>query len=178
MVSLGPDTQSYNFTHMTSFVDLNSDKKLETCTTKGSIFDYLYHNPNFSRFCKIVEHASMQGQLNSIQADFTMFIPSNDYLQHLPEEYFDRMDDGLARQILKSCTLNRRIGKNLITSSPVSYFNTISRYPTMKMYVTNISGVTAINNCVQVVKYDILLNNGIIHLVDGLIVPNHDYYMN
>lgn len=176
MVSLGPDTQSYNFTHMTSFVDYNG-KKPKTCTTKGSIYDFLYHNPNFSRFRGIVELCSMQGQLDDVQANFTLFIPSDNFLRHLPESFFTRMDDGLAHQILKSSTMNRRINKELVMSSPCSYFNTIGKHPTTKMYVTNINGNTTINESVRVVKYDIILNNGIIHVVDGLIMPDMEMCM-
>jgi len=120
-----------------------------------------------------VEKASMQGQLSSPQANFTLFVPSDDYLSGWN---IDTLDDGLARQILSASTLRNRIDKNLIMSSPVSYFTT--RNARMRMYVTNISGKTQINNCVSVVKYDILLNNGIIHVVDGLILPSEDTFMN
>lgn len=175
MVSVGPDRQSYDFTHMYSFVDYTSDKEPMPCMTEGSIFHFLYNNPKFSRFKQIIEKASMQGQLDSGQADLTIFIPTDDYIRHIPSQYFDDMDDGLAHQILNASTLNRRIGKDLLTSSPVSYFTTRNRR--MRMYVTNISGKTQINNCVSVVKYDILLNNGIIHVIDGLIEPSNDTFM-
>lgn len=175
MVSVGPDKQSYDFTHMYSFVDYRSDEH-KLCLTKGSIFHYIYSNSKFSKFRKIVEHASMEGQLDSSQADFTIFIPTDDYLRHIPDWYFDQMDNDTAVRILKSSTLSRQINKDLLMSSPVSYFKT--RNPRMRMYVTNISDKTQINNCASVVKYDIVLNNGIIHLIDGLIEPSNDTFMN
>lgn len=176
MVSLGPDTQSCNYSHMYSFVDLANSHEPQLCINKDSIYDFLHKNPHFSKFKQIVHRAKMEGQLNEIQANFTLFIPSDSSLQDIPQDFFDKMDDGLARQILKSSSLLRKIDKYLITSSPVAYYRTMD--PTMRMYVTNISGRTQINNCVSVVKYDIVLNNGIIHLVDGLIVPSDDTFMN
>lgn len=172
MVSISPDTQSYDFTHMWSFVDYRNEKAPKKCVVKGSIFDFLYSNPEYSKFLKIVEKASMEGQLNDPQANFTLFIPSNDLIKHIPEEYFDIMDDGTARQILKGSTLNRKIDKRLLQFSPVSYFMTINTCPQTRLYVTNISGITEIDNCVKVVKYDNILNNGIIHVVDNLIIPD------
>lgn len=174
MVSLGPDTQSYNYLHMVDFVDYRGKKPLPPIT-KGSIYEFISHE-RYSKFRTIVDRAGMRSQLNNSQADFTIFVPDNEFLKHIPCEYFKNMDDGLARQILNSSTLRRRIDKLLLVASPVSYFATLD--PRMRMYVTNISNVTKINNCVSVVKYDNILNNGIIHIIDSLIAPSQDTFMN
>jgi uncharacterized surface protein with fasciclin (FAS1) repeats len=176
MVSCYPETQNYNFTHMSSFVDYRNPDAAEMCVNKGSIYDYINSNPIFSKFRTIVQRANMLGQLNQPQADFTVMIPPNDHLQHIPEDYFAKMDDGLARQILKASCINRVIDKNLITSSPVSYYYTQNKE--MRMYVTNIGGRTEINNCCSIIQYDISLNNGMVHIIDGLIVPSNAHFMN
>ena len=72
--------------------------------------------------------------------------------------------------------IDRKITKNLITSSPVAYYYT--RNDKMRMYVTNIDDNTRINNSVNIVKYDINVNNGLIHIIDGIIIPNEDHFMN
>ena len=46
------------------------------------------------------------------------------------------------------------------------------------MYITNINRITNINNCVNVVKYDIWKENGIIHIIDNLLLPSEDHFMN
>lgn len=176
MVSYGPDTQSLNLTHMYSFVDYRSNKIPNMLLTKGSIYDYIHSEPEFSKFKTIIERAGMINQLNSPQANFTIMIPSDVYLNHIPCDYFEYMDDGLARQILACSTINRRIDRELITSSPVSYY--VTRNPQMRMFVTNIGGVCNINNCADIVKYNIICNNGIIHIVNNLIAPNEDTFIN
>lgn len=176
MVSYGPNTESCNFTHMYSFVDYRNNQEPELCPNPGTLYDYIRKNPNMSKFKRIVEYAMMSGQLNEHEADFTLFIPTDNFLKHIPKEYFEYMDNGLARQIFNSSTLWRQLNKDMITSSPVAYYNT--RNPEMRMYVTNISGQTRINNCATIVKYDIITNNGIIHIVDNLIAPNMDTFMN
>lgn len=176
MVSFAPTTQACLFNHMSSFVDYQSDVDPKMCINKGSIYDFIYNNPKFSKFRKIVDTANRMGFLNEDQANCTIFIPSDDNLRHIPQSYFDTMDDGLARQILASSTIPKKLASDLLTSSPVCYYYT--KNPAMRMYVTNISSRTRINNCATVIKYDIWCNNGIIHLVDNLIEPSQDHFMN
>lgn len=174
MVSVGPDTQSYNYTHMYSFVDLNSNSE-QSEITKNSIYDYI-NKPGFSKFKMVVNRAKNIGLLNDIQANCTVLIPKDEFLTDIPTEYFSKMDDGLARQILASSIIDRKISKKLITSSPVAYY--ITRNPAMRMYVENISGITIVNSCSRIVEYDIQCNNGLIHIVSNLITPNEKHFMN
>ena len=173
--SMGNDP-SYMYTHMYSFTDYRGDNNEKMCINSYTIYDYISKNSMFSNFKKIVEKANMSGQLNDSQANFTIMIPSDDYLRHLPDEYFENMDDGLARQILKASTINRVLDKKIITSSPVSYYYTLNSE--MRMYVTNIGGRTKINNCSTIRKYDISVVNGIIHIVDNLITPSDSHFLN
>lgn len=185
MVSCGPDVQNCNFTHMSYFNDLHGDK-VQPCMRKNSLYWFLFNNGEFSKFLRIVDRAKMIGQLNKIQADFTLFVPRDQDLKHIPEAFFEFMDDGLAKQIFNASCMNRRISGNLLVSSPVSYYATLNSE--MRMYVTNIFSVsprdngegitTEINKCARVLKYDVLLDNGLIHIIDNIIVPNGDHFMN
>ena len=166
---------SYMYTHMYSFTDYRGSES-KMCLNKGTIYDYISSNPSFSKFKTIVERAGMKGQLNELQANFTIMIPSDEHLNHIPVEYFNKMDDGLARQILKASSIIRILDKKIITSSPVSYYNTLNQE--MRMYITNIGGKTRINNCCSIVNYDISLCNGMIHVVDNLVVPSDAHFMN
>ena len=175
MVSYGPDIQNMNFTHMVSFVDYPNRTKPQLSLNPGSLYDYIYKNPNMKKFRTIVERAGMAGQLNEEEANFTLFIPLDQYLKHIPEAYFINMDDGQARQILNASTYKTQIDGRLLVSSPVAYYYT--KNDQMRMYVTNISRRTVLNNCANVVKFDIQCTNGIIHIVDGLVAPNLDTFM-
>lgn len=192
MVSFGPDVQGLNYIHKYSFVDLrnkNENSPSETsfsssfagtakdvCSSPNTIFNYIKTKPEFSKFRKIVARAQMDGFLDNIEANFTILIPEDRYLSHIPKEFFDTMDNGLARQILSASSIDRRIDKKLITSSPVAYYFT--KNPKMRMYITNIDSKTQVNNCMEIIKYDIKLDNGLIHITNGLIVPSEDHFMN
>lgn len=186
MTSCGPDGQPSLYTHMWSFPDYrmqektNSQTALMPCFLPGSLYAYFYSNPSFSKFRTIVDRAQMIGQLGGTQADFTILAPKDESLTHIPVEYFTKMDDGLAKQILNASIIHRSQNKKILTSSPVSYYAT--KNPEMRMYITNIGGkngiVTRVNNCATVVEWDIECNNGLLHVVDNIIAPNMDHFMN
>lgn len=172
MTTLIPSIQPLKYTHMYLHQDLHDTEcKTKMCTTPGSIADYLYTGENFSKFLAIVDKAQMFGVLDNSQTNITLFVPENKYLENIPE-----LDTGFARQILACCTLDRRIDRDLVTSSPFSYFPT--KNPQNNMYVSNINNDTRINNQAQVVKFNINCTNGIIHIVDRLLVPSECHYLN
>lgn len=175
MVSIGPDTQSYNFSHMYLFVDYNGNEP-ELCVTSGSMYEFLKKDGGFTKFLQVLDKADKCVRVNDIQADCTMFIPRDVYLKDVPNDFFAEMDEGLARQIVASSTLRKKIDGELVTCCPVSYFTTMN--PKMRMYVTNIRGKTQINNCMYVQQYDVMCSNGIIHITTGIIVPTNDTFMN
>lgn len=168
MTSIGPYTQSYNFTHMWDIPDLRGCLPKKGYT-KNSLMDLISNTPGFSKFKYIIKLAKMDGIYNADQADFTLFVPSDRALANLPEEVLLNMDDATARNIVMASTLNRRITGELLADSPASYFVTRSRQN--KLFITNISGQTYINNDLKVIDTDIEADNGLIHVVDGLIWP-------
>lgn len=176
MVSYAPDTQSLLFNHMTSFVDYRSDKEPKMCINEGSIYSILSDNPKFTKFKKIIDTANMMGLFNDIEMNSTLFATPDDFLKHLPDCFFTNMDNGMARQIVNSSLIPKILAKDLITSSPVSYLYT--KNPYMRMYVTNINSVTTLNNCAKVIQFDKWCSNGIVHVIDNLLSPNEDHFMN
>lgn len=176
MVSYGSDIQNMNFTHMTHFTDYQSRVEPQLCINSGSIYDIINRHPQMAKFKTIVLRAMMEGRLNDEQADFTVFIPLDNYLKHIPIDYFAKMDDGLARQVIDASILKRTIEGKLLISSPVAYYYT--RNDQMRMYITNINRQTRVNKCASVVSFDNNCTNGVIHIVDNIVAPNLDTFMN
>lgn len=175
MTSCGPNTQSYNFTHMYDFQDYRLTTKPEIKINMNSVYSVICNN-DFSLFKVIVERAGMSGRLNDIELNCTLFIPKNSDIVKYGNDFFEFMDDGLARQILSACMLRRRIKSDIIKSSPVAYYDT--KNDAMRMYVTNINSITTINNRADVVTYDLECSNGVIHIIDDLIIPTDEKFMN
>jgi len=177
MVSIGPYTKSYDNTHMWDFSDLRSSKPTpQLCVPRNSLYDYLSHHPEMKKFTAIVHKAGMIGEMSQPEFNSTIFIPLDRYLKE-PLEVYEKMDRGTARNILNVSMLNDRIDGVLVRSSPVSSYTTKDPYNYDYMYVTNISGVTEINQCAKVVQYDVKLTNAIVHITDNIIMPNYEHFI-
>jgi uncharacterized surface protein with fasciclin (FAS1) repeats len=168
MVSIGPSTQSHNFTHMYDIPDLRGCLPRQA-ECPNSLMAIISKHPDFSKFRYMVKLGKLEGVLNGVQADFTIFIPSDRAIAGLGDAVFINMDDATARHIVKSSMLNRKIPSELLEDSPASYF--LTRDPPNRLFITNISGRTYINNDINVIHKDLMTSNGIIHVVDNLIWP-------
>lgn len=171
MSSCGPNTQSLNFTHMFKSNKSNKPNKNLTCNyTKGSIMELLNSHPDFTKFTYIIKLAEMDKILDDTQANFTIFVPSDNELKYnSSDDILSTMDRGDARQIVLSSLIDDRIPKELLTDSPASYM--ITKNPVNRIFITNIDDVTKINNNLTIILFDIIRTNGIIHVVNKLIEP-------
>ena len=166
MVSVGPDSQPCNLTHMFDFF-LRSQTGHKTLD-QDSLFGIINRTEDFSFFKRIVENAMMCDILNSSQTDFTLFVPHNDAFLGKDLNY---MDISLARHIVRTSTLDKKITSELLEDSATSYFAT--KDPPNRLFVRNFNGDTFINDQAKVVYKDIIATNGIIHIVDKLIIPEY-----
>ena len=169
MVSIGPNSQVYNFTHMFDFTDLRGPlpKKIPC---KNSILGFLNSNPDYSIFLYLVKLSNQEGFLDNLQAQFTLFLQTNSSLQSINRNIFVNMDQGTAYSIVRSSLLKYRIPSEVLEDSPQAYYYTMSEEN--RLMITNISGNTYINGNVKIIKKDILCTNGLIHVTDGLFIPN------
>jgi uncharacterized surface protein with fasciclin (FAS1) repeats len=175
MVSIGPYTQAYDMKQMYNFVDWNNNKdKKVVCTPSNSLMGVLRSNPDFSIFAGIVKRARYEGKLSQDQANFTLFVPSNvQLLARYNKVWLDNIDDGLCRQIMAFSMMNRKLDKDIIQSSPISTLPTIDR--SNSMLVQTVSNVTHLPNSTTVIDWNYSTDNGIIHIVDNLLIL--DYFL-
>lgn len=169
MTSSGPYSQSNNFTHMFDFTDYKGPlPTMVPCP--NTLLGLIYNNPDFSIFKFMVHRSKLNSFFNLSQADFTVFIPSDkELLKRMDESIFTNMDILTARSIVKSCMLNNRISSEVLEDSPAAYYYTTE--PSNRLFITNLNGNTIINNNIKIIKKDILLKNGIVHVIDGLVIP-------
>ena len=168
MTSCGPNSQSYNFTHMFEFNDVNG-KYPTKCYKRNSIMYVLDNHPDFRKFTYIVKLADLDMILDSIQANFTIFVPSDTELNRKKnvENILLTMDEGTAKNIVYASLINNRLPKEIIKNSPVYYLNTLS--PQNRMFISTIDENTKINNKVNIIHFDIICNNGVIHVTDNML---------
>ena len=169
MSSITPTTMSLVNSHMFDMVDLRKCLQNPRQYCSGSLMDIINRHPDFTKFSYIIKTAHLDSVLNDIQANFTIFVPSDKEISSIEEGLFTNLDISNARQIVLTNMLKYRIPSELLTDSPSTYFTTMN--PIEKLFVTNINNITYLNNCTKVIYTDIEATNGLIHVVDNLIWP-------
>lgn len=179
--------QALNMTHMFEFTDLRSCKKNNIRTDEKSIAWYINTNNEFSIFKRILFRSGMTELFSTQQSYKTLLIPTDSFIREnlfekdktKEEIFFQLLDVGTARGIVNSSTLPDIINSDILKSSPNAYY--ITKDHKMRMYIFNVSGQTFINTGnqpIKVVSFDICLGNGIIHIIDNLIIPNECTFIN
>lgn len=168
MTAQYPYTPRYDNTHMWNISDIKGCyPKVKYCDT--SIMGLLENNPDFGKFKYLVKLAKLDGQLNDPQANVTLFVASDRAIANLGDSWCINADLGWAFNLIRTSMVNRRITSELLTQS--SAFWLLTRDSPNRLFISNISGKTRINNDVSIIHPDIQCSNGIIHVVDKLILP-------
>ena len=172
MVSIGPYTQAYDMKQMYDLPDRRRESEKKKCSYPDhSLMGEINSNPNFTIFAKIAKKARFDTKLSELQADFTVFVPADSYLRKkYNQEFLNNMDIGLAIQIMNFSMMRRQLDQNILQSSPVSIFPTIDRSSSMNMSTVN--SKTMLENCVSVIHWNHPATNGLIHVVDDLLIPS------
>ncbi len=167
MVSNGPNSQSYNFTHMFDMQDIRGTFPI-TVANPNSLLDIIRTNPDFSKYNYILKLSRLENLFNNIQANFTVFIPSDKALnQQYDESVFVNMDQNTAIHLIKMSMLNDRINGEILRDCPSAYYMT--KDEANRILISNYNYNTYIDNSIRIIKMDVLAINGIIHITDGIL---------
>ena len=174
MVSINPGVQAYDFRHMYNFVDIRKEKTV-CYDNNTTLMGIIKNNKDFSIFEKIVNKAGYELKLADKQSDYTVFVPSDEKLRmRYNQKYLDNIDKGFAKHIVSFSIMNRIIDKNLLQSSPVSIFPTIDR--SNYIHIKTISDITYLTDDTKVIHFNQKADNGIIHVIDNLLIPTNSVY--
>jgi|TARA_B110000259_G_scaffold49886_1_gene58555 transforming growth factor-beta-induced protein len=168
MTSSGPYSQSLNFTHMFDIPDLRGKRKSSICP--NSLLAILNDNKNFSFYLFMVKTAGLYDEFMQPQANFTLFIPNDEVIKEKKlENVVLNLDRSLARHIILSTMLNRKITSDLLKISSACKF--ITRDPPNNLYVKYLDSEIIINDKTKIIISDIEANNGIIHVINNMLIP-------
>lgn len=166
MVSNYPNSQSFDFRQMYDFPTLQTKTKYPSDSLMGVINE----NIDLSIFSKLIKKANYDIKLSSVQADFTIFVPSDNELQKTySTEFLNNIDKGLAIQIINNSIMNRKLDQTLIQSTPLGKYPTLDRSNSLN--ITTINNESIINNRIKIIHFNQPASNGIIHVISDFIIP-------
>ena len=150
----------------------------------NSIIGVISKTPELSKFHQLVKFTKMEETLD-LSSRITIFIPNNDafnkkidldltdflnaknvIMSSITKGVYNRED------LLKNITYkhyNTRKGKIDFIILPRTYH---SYRPYNKLVINKSNDMLTVNSKVNIVKESIVTNNGIIHIVDGVLVPS------
>tara|TARA_Y100000389_G_scaffold203882_2_gene253925 strand:- start:60 stop:575 length:516 start_codon:yes stop_codon:yes gene_type:complete len=169
MTSIGPYTQTLNFTHMFDIQDLRGERKPQVCP--GSLLAIIDDkNNDFSLYSFVVKLAGLNLELTEPQANFTLFIPTDTVLKEKNlEHYILNMDRLSARDFILSSMLNNKITTDLLMISKACKF--ITRKQPYDLNVLCVDDKIIINGRARLIEKDLEAVNGLIHVVDNVLFP-------
>ena len=167
MVSTYPNSQIYDLHQM---YDFKNQIQKKTLYTSNSLMEIINEHPDLSIFCKLIKKAKYENKLSYQEADFTLFVTSDQQLkQKYPPDFFETIDKGKAIQILNASIMNRKIDKKLIQENRYVKYQTLSKSTVLE--ISTLCNETIINGYIKIIHFNQPASNGIIHIISDFIKP-------
>jgi transforming growth factor-beta-induced protein len=131
-----------------------------------TIVDIALGNPDFTTLVDLLSKADLVETLDG-DGPFTVFAPTNDAFSQLPTETVDFLVDPKNVEVLKQVLLYHVVS-GIAVSSSLEEGQNVETVEGSKVSVS-LHPVT-INNAL-VIKKDILASNGVIHVIDSVLLP-------
>lgn len=152
----------YSRRHWQHTINKANDKG---CEATGTIVDFLAGSPQFSTLVTAVQAAGLGETLSG--GEFTVFAPTNEAFAKLPAGTLDAVlaDKAMLTDILTyhavSGSVDAATAKTLSTATMANGKNVTIRTEGKKLYI----------NDSRVVLYDVMTTNGIVHVIDSVLLP-------
>mmetsp|Transcript_24622 Transcript_24622/g.47236 ORF Transcript_24622/g.47236 Transcript_24622/m.47236 type:complete len:390 (+) Transcript_24622:114-1283(+) len=146
------------------------DAVLLPTSATSSIVDLAVADPVFSTLVAAVTAADLVGALSG-DGPFTLFAPTNDAFDALPEGTLDSLLLPENKNALADI-LTYHVVEGIVHSSAITSDVNVTALNGDDIMVTTTDGVKV--NGANVIATDVLANNGIIHVIDAVILPPSD----
>ena len=151
-----------------------SDEDSNKLPENATIVDVAKSNPNFSSLVKALSITGLDKALEDGVATFTVFAPTNQAFTDLLTELKLNSLNDVPKATLSSILLYHVLdGSKMAASISSGYYKTLSAGPAAN---TNLSiyvdmGSTMINKRAKITATDVKADNGVIHVIDKVILP-------
>ncbi|NLZ95095.1 MAG: fasciclin domain-containing protein, partial [Bacteroidales bacterium] len=156
-----------------AFVACSDDDKLPSNST---IVDVAKSNPDFSTLVQALNITGLDVALNNKAASFTVFAPTNQALAALLTELELTSLTDVPKQALSNILLYHVLDESKMAASiNTGYYPTLSVGPAdntnLSLYVD--MSTTMINNRAKITTTDVKAQNGVIHAIDKVLLPQN-----
>ena len=167
-IAVSPAMADNNTDEMESSTEMMEEMPMnESASEAGNIVEVASGSEDFSTLVQAVEAAGLADTLADSSASYTVFAPTNEAFNQLPEGTLDYLLQPENQEVLQQ-VLSYHVIPEKITSDKISGGNVDSLNGGLATAVTDMGVV--INNA-SVVTPDIEASNGVIHAVNRVLLP-------
>jgi len=144
-----------------------------TTSTPGTIVQVAAANPQFSTLVSLVKKAGLAGALS--KGSLTVFAPTNAafaYLKAHDPATFKAATTNVS--VLKKVLTYHVVGKKIPATAAIAAAKSGAKVPTLegeKISLSLAGGKIKLNGSATVVKADVMASNGVIHVINRVLVP-------
>jgi len=150
-------------------VPVNTPIPSTNATTNDDIKDVVAANPSLSTLTNLLDETDLDGKLDD-SGPYTLFAPSNQAFAALPELTRQRLLKPQNRQLLRQVLAYHVIPGNLsVNQIQPGEVQTLGNNP-VNVQVDQANNQVRVNDA-RVIQADIQASNGVIHIVDRVILP-------
>jgi len=133
----------------------------------NTIVDVAAGNPDFSTLVTAVKAAGLVDTLSG-EGPFTVFAPTNEAFAALGQ---DTINSVLANKELLTSILTYHVVAGQVMAADVVKLTSAKTVQGADIKITVKDGKVYLNDTIQVVTTDIQASNGVIHVIDGILMP-------
>ena len=162
-----PVVYTHHMTHHGQKAAMPAEEPVAKDAAPGDVVDVAVGAGAFTTLVKIVSDLGLVDTLKGAEA-LTVFAPSDEAFAKLPEGTLESLSPEAAKEIVLRHVVTAKVPAAAVTSGPVE---TIGG-ETIELVKTPSGGVQIVynGNTVNVVTADVMASNGVIHVLDAVIL--------
>ena len=143
---------------------------VDNMTTEGTTVVALTEtDPRFSKLNELIVAAGLAETLNS--GEYTVFAPTNAAFSAVPKATMDKLaknQDKLKEVLMYHVVSNKVPAKKVVTMTEAQPLRSGAGI----VIAPQQDGVVMLNNKTRVVETDIMADNGVVHVIDSVLIPS------
>ena len=156
---------------LNKFQKLTNDQNDKNCKARYSTVDYLERFGNFTSLTAALKYTGLDATLNG-PGPFTVLAPTDDAFAKLPASLVQSLlTDPAQKSTLSNILLYHVVGGAKVDAATASTLTSATAANGSTFKISQKNGSLYINDS-KVVLYDIKTTNGIIHVIDTVLVPS------
>jgi uncharacterized surface protein with fasciclin (FAS1) repeats len=157
--------------------DMNYEEMFDGNTENQDIFSLISGDENFSKFMELVEKSGLKPSMKAAD-EFTLFVPTNDAFKELTVRQYEALtkpeNKDMLNRVIKAHIFPSKVGMVNFTGRQTMETSDGVEIPieTAGTAATGAGGnARIVVGGARIMKPDVQASNGIIHVVDRVIIP-------